>query len=351
MGADAAAVPGGPRIAVLVDFAASLPHYTDHLLPIWRALAPEERGRFFTTREAAFEGATIGRPLMRDPYPVVVAGPNDLRRCGKRPVIFVEHGAGQAYSEPHVSYSGGPGRDAVMLFLCPNEVVAERNRATYPDAAVEVVGSPRVEALVAAGRDGTPLPPASIEFDGEKTRGRLPAAASKPRVVVSFHWDCPLAPESRWAYPHFAEALPEVVERFDVVGHGHPRFASWWRQCWGALRVPYVPRFEDAMAGADLYVCDNSSTLFEAAALDLPVVVMNAPWYRRGVDLFPRFWAHADVGVQVDQAGDLGDAIAWAASDSRIGHEGRRRAVGAIWGEIPGSAQRAADAIRNSLAR
>ncbi len=338
---------------MLLDFAASQSHYLAHLRPVWDALEPDERGRFFIPRgTAAFEGATVGRPRARDEGPICVAGPTDLARCGRRPVVLVEHGAGQAYSEAHVSYSGGPGRDAVVLFLCPNEVVAERNRAAYPDAAVEVVGSPRVEALGAGGEMEHPFrPPFPSSSIGETSRRRLPTAPSPLRIVLSHHWDCRLWPESRWALPHFVSAYPELVERFDVVGHGHPRFASWWRHFWPGLGVRYESDFERAIAGAEVFVSDNSSALYEAAALGIPVVVMSAPWYRREVDLFPRFWRYANVGVQVSQANDLRAAIEEAAADRPEQAQARHGAVHAVWGEIPGSAKRAAEAIRSVLAR
>ena len=106
-------------------------------------------------------------------------------------------------------------------------------------------------------------------------------------------------------------------------------------------------RFEDVVRRADLYIADNTSTLFEFAALDRPVIVLNAPWYRRGVEHGLRFWEFADVGVQVDDPESLVDAIGRALED-RDGSR-RRSIVRALYANLGDATARAADELATFL--
>lgn len=317
----------------MIDFYASLAHYaTDHLLPIWEALAPEQRGTFWCEQRVAPRlrqmgvGATVGRPR-RPARTVVVAGAHDVwivQKAGRHRVVLVEHGAGQAYDTADPGWSGGPRREGVALFLCPNEVSAARNRAAYPSTPALVVGSPHVDALRAIVR--TP--------------------SSQPTVALSFHHPgVGKALEAGWAMPHYEAALPAVVaqlraEGMEVIGHGHPRARRYFARLWRSVGVEHVEWFADVVRRASVYVVDNSSTAFEAAACGLPVVLLNAPWYRREVDLWPRFWACADVGVNVEGPGDLVAAVVTALADPPAVRASRRRAVAEVYPYLDGAAAR-----------
>lgn len=325
-----------------VDFYLSQPNYAEHLAPIWHALDPDERGGWHLASprlRPSSSSVGVASHDMRSGWPsgplrpCVVAGGTDAAAMRRRPAILVEHGVGQAYDVGHPSYSGGPKRDAVALFLCPNEVVAERNRRAYPNAAVNVVGSPRLDALM---------------------RDAQHAMVHGPwTIALSFHWDCRLTPESRWALPHHEATLPAFVAAMqglghEVLGHGHPRFRSHFARLWQRLGIEYVPAFVDIVERARLYVCDNSSTIYEWAALGRPAVVLNAPWYRRDVDLWPRFWSCADVGVQVDRPEDLEVAVRLALRDPPAVATRRRRVVGEVTPMLDGhAAARAVTAIRS----
>lgn len=288
--------------------------------------------------------ARIGRPP-RPARTVVVAGAHDVwivQKAARHQVVLVEHGAGQAYDCDDPGWSGGRRREGVALFLCPNEVSAGRNRAAYPSTPALVVGSPHVEALRELKSEGLNLGssnPVSIGVEGSV-------------AALSFHHPgIGKAPEAGWALPHYEAALPAVVAQLravgvEVLGHGHPRARRHFARLWRSLGVEHVERFEDVVCRADAYVTDNSSTLFEAAACGIPVVVLNAPWYRRNVDLWPRFWACADVGVQVDGPGDLAAAVLAALDDPPSRCADRRRAVAEVYPLLDGkTAQRSADAI------
>ena len=322
----------------MIDFAASLPHYVDHLAPIWFALPVEARGRFMAGGATSVAAKGYGiQPCAVSRHrsqATVVAGAHDVWRANAERIVLVEHGAGQWYGPDNLDpgWSGGQKRERVTLHLCPNAHAADRNRWAYPATEVEVVGSPRVEWLrqtTAAAR-------------------RLP----RPRtVVLSGHWPgTGTVPEAGWALPHYEDGLHEVVADlraagWEVCGHGHPRARNHYARLWRRLGIPHLREFADVVRRADVYVADNSSTLFEAAACFVPVVVLNAPWYRRDVDWWPRFWAHADVGVQVEGPGGLAEAVTRAAVGAPSQWLAANAATVAVYHQIEGASKAAAEAI------
>ncbi len=315
----------------MIDAYASQPHYHDHVWPIWSALG-SLRGEFVVHR--SLDGLRsydrVGAYPPPDKHPIIVAGTPDLMKVAARPTVFVEHGAGQTYPTVHPGYAGGPGRGRVGLFLCPNETVAEINRRAYPRAVSVVVGSPRVEYLWRRRGD------ASVTSRGE------PPPGGRPVVAISFHFDCRLWPEAEWAFPYYREALT-MLDGFEILGHGHPRAWGALSKFWTSIGVEPVREFTEICERADLYVCDNSSTIFEAAAIGIPVVLLNQPRYRRHLDLGLRFWEWADIGPQVDHPDDLQAGIQAGLED---GYGDRRVAMTAsVYSGVDGSAHRAAERI------
>lgn len=315
-----------------------MPHYADHLLPIWEALPVDLRGEWWAAprvtallRERGISPRT-GRLSPRAQRLLVVAGYGDMVRHRGQRYVLVEHGAGQAYDvDDDPGWSGGAGRDEVVLFVCPNEVSAERNRRAYPATPAIVVGSPRVDML--------------------RTVERRPDA-----VVLSFHWHgTGKAPEAGWALPHYEAALGEVVanlraDGIEICGHGHPRAQNYFAALWRRLGIEHLRRFDDVVRRASVYVCDNSSTMYEAAACGIPIVVLNAPWYRRDVDLWPRFWRCADVGVQVDGPSELPSAVRAALANPPEVAARRATCVAEVYPMLDGmAAQRAAEAIARAV--
>ncbi len=270
---------------------------------------------------------------------MIVASFVDARRMWPRPVIYVEHGAGQFYdgdpvSARHGSYAGGDGLSHAVLFIAPNEHVAARWRAAYPATPAVVAGSPRVDELA-----------------------RIPAPDSLQRCVAfAWHWECMLVPETRSAVRHYAAAMPMIVAELrgadvEVLGHGHPRAWRQLRTMWGRMGVEAVERFEDVVARAHVLVMDNSSAMYEWAALGRPVVALNAPWYRVHVEHGLRFWSHVP-GPQIDHPGPLaGTILAELADPARSAHLRRHAADRAYAHRMDGhAARRAAEAIMEVLA-
>lgn len=331
---------------MIVDAYASLAHYADHLVPVWEALpaAGVERGTFWCEQRVAPRLRALGvdgrqgRPR-RPRRVVLVAGAHDVWRVRGHVPVLVEHGAGQWYG-PEVAdpgWSGGQRRDDVVLFLCPNEPSAARNRAAYPSTPSIVVGSPRAEALMALRT--------------------LTAFAVDPVVALSFHHPgIGKAPEAGWALRHYEAALPAVVAQLraagvEVLGHGHPRARRHFARLWHGLGVEHVECFDDVVRRADVYVVDNSSTAFEFAACGGPVVLLNCPAYRRDVDLWPRFWACADVGINVDDPADLVAGVLAALDDPPTVRAARRRAVAEVYPLLDGEAAARSAAAVAALVR
>lgn len=279
----------------MIDCYASQPQYVEHLAPIWRALPDDLRGTFMASGMAAHRATQLGVRLgqlrrERGVAPLtLVASYMDEQYVRPRPVVLVEHGAGQSYGHDgahHPAYPGGKSRDAVCLFVCPNEATARRWWDMYPDTPTAVVGCPYLDPWHGDGKRET-----IVRND-------------PPLVVFSFHWDCPVVSESRSAFTHYMEELKRLAKMtpeergFQMAGHAHPRATdvmAFWRK-WD---VRYMDRFAEVLDYADMFVADNTSCLFEFASTGRPVVVLNAPWYRRDVHHGQRFWEWADVGVQV----------------------------------------------------
>jgi CDP-glycerol glycerophosphotransferase (TagB/SpsB family) len=129
--------------------------------------------------------------------------------------------------------------------------------------------------------------------------------------VVSFHWDCRVVPETRWAFPFYNRALKNLARRTDIqlLGHSHPRARRQLVPFWRSLGVEFIEDFDDVLDVADVYVADATSTIYEAAAVGIPVVVLNSPLYRRDVEHGLRFWEAAQVGPNCDSARELHSKI------------------------------------------
>jgi hypothetical protein len=330
------------QCALPIDFYASERHFLDHLAPVWLALPAIRRGSFYVSahlvEHAARRGVEAVPMCTKDngQGPAVVAAYGDLLKLtkmgGERPLVLFEHGAGFTFGTKHTSYAGGSqARKWVSLFVVPNKYAERANKRTFHNAPQAVVGCPKLDAW---------------HVQPAKPRG------DPPVVAVSFHWDCKVAPETRSAFAHFQPALAQLAQSgYKVLGHGHPRIMPVLVPIYESLGIEVVRDFEDVLARADVYVNDASSTLYEFASLDRPVVVLNSPLYRRNVKFGLRFWEHSDVGVNCDDPKDLLGAIAEALRDSPEQQAKRKAAVDAAYKFHDGTAgQRAANAILEHFA-
>lgn len=265
--------------------------------------------------------------------PVLAAAYGDMKRAaglGRSDIALMEHGAGQSYGGRaviHGSYAGGLHRDAASLFLHPGNHPAARDRRSYPRARVEVVGSPHLDGL--PRREGP--------------KGRT--------VAFTFHFNGPVCPETRTAYPHFFPAIAALASRYELLGHGHPMLWDMGRpghrlpDRYRAVGIEPVRDFAEVCRRADVLIFDNTSVGFAFAATGRPVVVMNSPRYDRRVDHGLRFWEASEVGVNCDDPADLEARIEEALADPPERQANREAALDLVYAYRTGAAQRAADVL------
>lgn len=288
---------------------ASRAHYAAHLDPV---------------------AAALGDRLPTDV--TLVASQRDYLRAyrdGVRRLVLAQHGAGQSYGGDRFAhaaeaYPGGRDSAGVGLFLVPNAHAAGRWSARYPGARVEIVGSPGAEALARWAR---------LE----------PLSRSGRTVALAFHWDCPVCPETRSAFREVLPFLPALAGEFELLGHGHPRRTELARD-YARVGIPYEPSLVEVARRADVVVADNTSAMYELAALGIPIVVVNASRYRRNVRHGLRFW-DAIPGPMVDRPAELGDAIRRALERWPVDEAAREAALELVYQPRTGAAELAAAAI------
>jgi hypothetical protein len=255
---------------------------------------------------------------------VLVASRKDAGFLSDRKVILVEHGAGQRYNRD----AGAGGADHedrhVVLFLAPSERVAENGKPLYPRAKRLAVGSPRVEQL-------SLLP-------------RVPES-----VVIAWHWNAPGVTEAKGAWERYKVAAKDLATKYPVLGHGHPRLKGSLGKEYERFKISQEWDWAECVKQASALTCDNSSIMWEACALDIPVVVVNAPWYRKEINWGLRFWEYADVGPQVDSPADYAEAVRQVLEEDQW-KERRVEVAGFLYGSVAGSIGRAADAIMETIA-
>lgn len=347
-----------PRLLKLpVDAFARREHYLDHILPVWKALKETTRGRFYVpahlvayARSKGLEPA-IAEQMSHDVMkvypggmgPLIVAAYGDMmcaiRRVPQRPIIFMEHGVGISFGK-HPGYAGGGGtRRRIDLFLNQNEHVHLKNKRAFPKTEGVVIGTPKLDHI-------------------RRALGEVHKNGHKPVVCVSFHWNGEeIAPEAGTAFKHYIHALPELAKckDFKLIGHGHPRYRFVLEPAYRELGIEAVWDFEAVMRRADVYVNDCSSTLYEFCITGKPVVILNAPEFRRNVHTGVRFWDYTDIGPQVDDPACLMEAVRSQVEAARGGADpfakARKKAVRELYPHLGQASKRAARAIEEFTGR
>lgn len=307
-----------------IDVVASLPHYLDHMLPIWECLPADMRGEIHPLRFPV-------HPPRRNRI-ALVAGWQDVQAL--RPhhrMIYVEHGAGQAYAgdpktagQPGYSASGGWRHGGVEAFICPNEQVAAR----WKTAPAVAVGCPKMDAYTGM----TPI--------------------DKDAICFAWHWDSRIAPEARSAFDYYEPWLADIVtlyklQGFTVYGHAHPRWEGALDRKLANAGMTVLATDREVFLNASMLFVDNSSLGMEFMSLGRPVLWLNAPWYRRDVHHGGRFWTWTEDVITIDDPQVLLNTNLW---DIVYHHDevvaAQRRHVDATYTYTDGtSGQRAADFI------
>ena len=323
-----------------ISFYATERHYLEHLAPVALELLRREPTllkKVYVQKGLGGLAASLGLPgeetrarigPLPDGGPVIVSASGDARIAANwvRPIVLMEHGCGISYqgvSNP--SYSGGGRtRHGVSLFLFPNEISASKERSSGSTGEVEVVGCPKMDMYF---RD----PPRPKN--------------KKPVIVVSAHFDCHVCPEARTAFFFYEDYIRQIGGIAEVRGHYHPRIRRALAPRFRARGIQTVDTFSEVMESADLYVVDNSSTLYEFAATGRPVVALNCPLYRKDINHGIRFWDHIP-GLQCDSPGELVGTVREALEDPEGASQARGAATDAVFTFTDGgSAERAVNRI------
>lgn len=338
-----------------IDFFARREHFIDHMLPVWNALKGS-RGKFFIPEYLAeyaeakgVEDVTLLKPrneivlnVAPDGFsPLLVSAYGDMiiaqKSVPQRPFIMMEHGVGLTFNGC-AGYAGGAGsRSRVSMFLAPNEYIRKKTAKTFPRIPQVVIGTPKLDQW-------------SNSQIVEKSNSR------KPVVAISFHWNGDkMAAEAGNAFAHYKDVIPELMKHtdFSLLGHGHPKYRFVLEPFYRALGIESVWDFAEVMQRADVYVNDCSSTMYEFCVTGKPVVILNAPWFRRNVKHGIRFWDYTDIGLQVDEPSQLLDAIRNTlhpgSADAFTYYANRKKMVEELYPYLGTSAQRAAGAILGFL--
>jgi len=289
---------------------------------------PEEiKGKFITTIEefANSENEIVACFCYGDLKQVSILG---------KKAIFGDHGIGMFYNTTHPSYAGSTEhRECVILRLSPNEIHAKKEREVLT-CPVEVIGVPKMDKW---------------HYLREQSRQHI---RRRPTIAISFHWDCMVVPETRSAYRFYFRILRQLADSFpeQIIGHAHPRIWGLMQRIYRSCGIRSVEKFEDVMKQADIYICDNSSTIFEFAYLKKPVILLNQPMYRRNVEHEgnPRFWRMAGMGEQVNTPEEIFTAIQKTIDNPRW--EETEKAVEEMFVFLDGkSSKRSADIINNFI--
>lgn len=276
----------------MIDVWCTRPHYAKHLRPLWDALPADYRGTWHDALDDPM--GDLGHTVM------LVGAYRDLDWMRPRyaRLALVEHGIGQTYNDDprHPAYPGGS-RTPYDLLLAPGAHVVD------PSAAQIVT----IGCSAAAGHDS--------------------GIGDRTRMAISFHWDCGVSPE---AGSSFWEYLPHLEDQASQIGgllvHAHPLIQDdVFEQLNGRWSLVPCPDFDQVLDQAAVYAVDNSSTLFEFAALDRPVVVLNAARYRRSARHGKRFWEWADIGLNVDDPSQLAATMKQSLGEDPQGD--RRRTI------------------------
>lgn len=329
----------------VLDFMACRPHYFDHLIPIYKALAADKRGGFYVNQDMVADVAGQLLPSQikiveahehQPKNPILVASYGDLSRAVRNSapqIIMMEHGITEGFGTSAYPSAKNGRREAVSLFLVPNERVAQAIR-TNRQTRCEVIGTPKMDKW-------------TLGQDLMKLYSR-PTNTKSPVIAISFHWGNQYVkpPESGSAYEYYREMLPELAKRYQLIGHGHPLGAEVYRAEYEHLGIEWAPDFKDVLRLADIYICDNSSTIYEFLLTGKPVIILNAPWFRRDVHWGVRFWNYADVGIQVNHPIELFPAIETTLSEyGAVCRDARLQAITDLYPYAGFAARRAASVL------
>lgn len=293
----------------MINAFATEKQYLDKLLPIWWGLPDDLKGDFTLhprlggTVEMK-EGFQLGNMPNQDGF-LMVASHNDSKYAIK-PFIYVEHGAGQSYG-PDKFYSNSH-RPNMLAAMVPGPYCAGKTRKANPYARVIQMGAPHLTGIPA-------LEPQCVTF--------------------AWHWRCSVAVEANTAFDEYRDVVPLVAANWKTLGHGHPRIIGELLPFYQEHGIEISMDSRQTLARTGLLIADNTSLIYEAAVLNIPVILLNKSEWVQTRSHGLRFW-EALPGPMVDTPAELlkvvDEQLAGGSEDWR---SARRSVASLIYGIDP----------------
>lgn len=317
-----------------LDFLARRAHYIDHMVPIYHMLPAHCRGGFHVSadlveyaQEQRIKDIHVFDKTKGWDDHVLTCGYGDMTsasRMSRHKLIMMEHGIGHGFGT--AAYPNGIGRrDLVDFFLYPNQYTADK-ALTVRKTPYDIIGTPKMDQIV-------------------NTIGSW--GASERTICISFHWGDGKQnpPESGSALNHYRSILPVLNKKYKLLAHGHPLARQVHKPIYQDLGIEFVDDFMDVCRRASIYINDLSSTLYEFLCTGKPVILLNAPWFRRDVQWGIRFWDYSNVGINVEDPAQLCDAIDRTFENYLICEDARRKAIQDLYPFLGYSASVAASTL------
>lgn len=252
---------------------ASERHYYEKLLPIWSLLPEQLKGSFTVHPRLDGVDGEVGPPN-QDGILMVASHKDSLHSIGK--FIYVEHGSGQSYGGTKDWYSNAH-RPNMLAALVPGPYCAQKTQKANPGVPVIQMGAPHLAGI---------------------------KRQNPQKLAFAWHWRCAITIESDTAFDEYREAMFEAATRWTTIGTGHPRIIGEISAVYQQRGIEVAYNSFDVLKQCGLLVADNTSLIYEAAALDIPVILVNRYDWRRDRDYGLRFW-DITPGPSVDHPSEL----------------------------------------------
>lgn len=244
-----------------IHFIASQANYEDHLTTIMHACDRINDPHLHTDN--------LVLDHVADGDVTVTASQRDFMATKDLPGrhVYMEHGVGLQVHKRSTIVALNKYRPTILV---PNWYTIDELRSVYCEPDLYVVGTPKMDELK-----------------------ELPHPDDRV-LAVSFHWT---GRGKNWnRYKH---ALQHLTSEFKVLGHGHPKDWPRLKQFWEDIGVEPVQDFREVLERAQVLACDHSSIIYEWAALDRSVVLLDRPHDVERSRFTPlRYADYANVGAE-----------------------------------------------------
>lgn len=253
---------------------ASERHYYERVRTVWDQLPKYLKGEFVVHPRLDGLGDRSQREPNQDGYLMVASHKDSL--WAKNKFIYIEHGAGQSYSNSKDNFSNSF-RPNMLCALIPGPYCAAKTQLANPGVPVISIGAAHL-------RDVKRTDPQKLAF--------------------AWHWRCSVCIETDTAFDQYQDEMILATRRWESIGHGHPRIIDELSMVYKMYGIETVYDSKQVLSHAGLLVADNTSLIYEAAVLDIPVILINKTDWRRDRNYGLRFWDLLP-GPQVNHPSEL----------------------------------------------